>query len=318
MAGTDTTTAPCTLIYSRQAAEFTSWLADHQLPGTIVTASSPDEAQQHLASTEVLLSWHFPDDLFIHAPRLRWVQSLGAGVEDLVGSRLSRDVVVTRVVGQFGGPIAEYVFAELLARVRELDRLRAMQRRREWGHIMPGTLAGKTLGVAGLGSIGGEIVRKARAFDMRVYGLSRGGGHVGAVDRHFTPEAWELFVRDLDVLVLTLPLTPETDGVVNAAILAAMRQDAVLVNVGRGRLIVENDLIHALEGQRLGGAILDVFEHEPLPPEDPLWSLPGVTVTPHISGPSTVEGVGSLFLENMHRYLAGRDLLGVVDRSRGY
>lgn len=309
---------PHTLIYSRHPQEFASWLVDHQLPGSIVTASTAEEAEEHLAGVEVLLSWHFPDDLFTRAPKLRWVQSLGAGVEDLVASRLSRDVIVTRVVDQFGGPIAEYVFGELLARVGEHDRLRTMQARREWGHFMPGTLAGKTLGVAGLGSIGGEIVRKGRAFDMRVYGLSRIGERAGTVDRHFTADAWDLFVRELDALVLTLPLTPETDGVVNAPVLAALRPTAILVNVGRGRLVVEADLIRALEDRRLGGAILDVFEREPLPPDNPLWTHPSVTVTPHISGPSTVEGVGSLFLENMHRYLAGRDLLGVVDRSRGY
>jgi phosphoglycerate dehydrogenase-like enzyme len=312
------TKEPQTLIYSRNSPQFASWLAAHQLPGTIVTATTAEEAERYLATTEVLLSWHFPDELFAHVPRLRWVQSLGAGVEDLVGNRLPRDVVVTRVVDQFGGPIAEYVFAELLARARELERLRAMQHHREWGHIVPNTLAGKTLGVAGLGSIGREIVRKGRVFDMRVYGLSRSGESAAAVERHFTPDAWDLFLSELDVLVLTLPLTPETESVVNATRLAVMRQNAILVNVGRGRLVVEIDLIHALEDRRLGGAILDVFEREPLPPESPLWTLPGVTVTPHISGPSTVESVGAFFLENMHRYLAGRDLVGVVDCQRGY
>lgn len=308
-----------TLIYSRHPEEFASWLAARHFPGKIATASSPQEAEPYLACTEVLLSWHFPPDLFSRMPKLRWVQSLGAGVEDLVAaSQLPDDVLVTRVVDQFGGPIAEYVFAELLARVREIDRTRAMQAQREWSHFIAGTLAGKTLGVAGLGSIGAEIVRKGRAFDMAVYGLSRSERHADTVDRRFTPDAWPEFVRDLDVLVLALPLTPHTEGVVDASILQGMRSDAVLVNVGRGRLLVEDDLIAALEGHAIGGAILDVFEREPLPHDSPLWTLPGVTVTPHISGPSTVEGVGSLFLDNMHRYLAGQELPGVVDRKQGY
>lgn len=310
---------PHTLIYSRHPEPFASWLAGRHLPGSIAIAASPEEAEEHLLETEVLLSWGFPADLFSRMPKLRWVQSLGAGVEDLVAApQLPAGVLVTRVVDQFGGPIAEYVFAELLARVRALDRTRAMQNRREWDHFIAGTLAGQTIGVAGLGSIGGEIVRKALAFDMTVYGLSRSERHADTVHCHFTPHAWPEFVSDLDVLVLTLPLTPETRNVVNSSILQAMRSDALLVNVGRGKLVVEDDLIQALNDRQIGGAILDVFEQEPLPPESPLWTLPSVTVTPHISGPSTVQGVGSFFLDNMQRYLDGRELLGSVDREQGY
>lgn len=308
-----------TLIYSRHPEEFESWLSEHRFPGDIVTAATPEEAEPYLADTEVMLSWRFPSDLFARMPSLRWVQSLGAGVEDLVAAtQLPPEVVLTRVVGQFGAPIGEYVFSELLARVREHGALRAMQDRREWGHFIAGTLAGKTLGVAGLGSIGSEIVRKGRAFDMHIYGLSRTEAHQDLVDCHFTPDAWHDFVGDLDVLVLTLPLTPATAGVVNAAVLNEMREDALLVNVGRGALVIEDDLITELQQNGIGGAILDVFEREPLPPDSPLWALPSVTVTPHVSGPSTVEGVGALFLDNMERYRAGQELLGVVDRLQGY
>jgi glyoxylate/hydroxypyruvate reductase len=284
-----------------------------------MTADSYESAEKVMDQVEVLLCWRFPATLFTAAPRLRWVQSMGAGVEDILAApELPRDITITRVVDQFGGPIAEYVFAELLARVRRLEALREAQRRRGWIDIESETLGGKTIGVAGLGSIGKEIVRKAQAFDMKVHGLSRTLEAASLVDQHFTPGSWPAFVSGLDFLVLTLPLTRETEGVVDLDILKAMPRQALLVNVGRGRLVVEPDLILALTTGEIAGAILDVFSEEPLPPDNSLWQLPGVTVTPHISGPSTVEGVGAFFLRNLERYLRGHGLMGIADRHRGY
>jgi glyoxylate/hydroxypyruvate reductase A len=193
-----------------------------------------------------------------------------------------------------------------------------MQRRRAWEPLEVRTLAGLTIGVAGLGSIGREMVRKARAFDMRVLGLSRTGDAPAGMDRLFRPDEWLGFVQDLDVLVLTLPLTAETEGVVNRDVLAAMPDRALLVNVGRGGLIVEEDLVAALRSGKIAGAVLDVFAQEPLPADSPLWTMPGVTVTPHISGPSTIDGVAGYFLANLYRYMRGDPLVGMVDRARGY
>lgn len=260
----------------------------------------------------------FPFELLSRARRLRWIQSINAGVDDLLAADLPESVLTTRITGQFGGQIAEYVFAELLARIRQLDQLRAAQRDRRWAHFVADTLNGKTLGVAGLGSIGREIVRKARAFDMRVHGLSRTGSSAHLVDRHYGPDGWEQFVAGLDALVLALPRTQGTEGVVGRPVLGAMRPHAVLVNIGRGSLVDEAALVDALREGRIGGAVLDVFQHEPLPAASPFWTLPGVVVTPHVAGPSTVEGVGRFFLDNLDRYLSGRPLAGVVDRTAGY
>lgn len=313
--------SPTILIYSRQsAALFRDWLAAHGCPGTLLTSSDREQVEAVSGQVEIILTAaRFPLDLLEHVPRLRWVQSINAGIEDLLQSPgLPPAVTLTRIVDQFGGSIAEYVFAELLARVRQIERLREAQLRHEWSHFVAGTLAGQTLGVAGIGSIGAEVIRKGRAFDMRTYGLSRTRERAGLVERHFTPASWLDFVAELDVLVLTLPRTPETEGAVNARVLGAMKPGALLVNVGRGALVVEDDLVAALQQGRLGGAILDVFQQEPLPPDSLLWSLPGVTVTPHVSGPSRVEDVGQFFLENLQRFSRGEPLQGVVDRAAGY
>jgi len=311
---------PVILVYSRRSAEgFRDWLATHGCPGTLLTASNPAEAAAVIGDVEAILAWRFPVELFASAPRLQWVQSLGAGVEDLVSApSLAPQVALTRIVDQFGSYVAEYVFGELLARVRQIERVRLAQSQHRWNHFIAESLGGRTLGVAGLGSIGKEIVRKGRAFDMRVYGLSRSGLRSNIVDRHFTPGHWFEFVGDLDVLVLTLPQTAETDRILDAGTLAAMRSSALVVNVGRGVLVDEDALIDALRGKRLGGAILDVFQTEPLPEGSPLWDLPGVTVSPHIAGPSTIEGVGSSFLSNVKRFMRGEPLAGLVDRSLGY
>ena len=307
-------------MYSRRiASEIRDWLTNHGCTGTVLAASSPEEAVETLPEAEILFGARFPTELFKDAPRLKWIQSINAGVEELVGDpAIPREVTITRIVGQFSGYIAEYVFAELLARARQIDRLRAAQRERHWEHFTAETLAGKTLGVAGLGSIGQEIVRKGRAFDMRVHGLSRTGAAAGIVDRHFASGEWFEFVSDLDVLVLTLPRTADTEGSVNERVLNAMRPDSVLVNVGRGALVDEDALVNALQRGRPAAAVLDVFREEPLPVESPLWSLPNVVVTPHVSGPSTVENVSTFFLENLNRYVRGEPLVGVVDREAGY
>jgi phosphoglycerate dehydrogenase-like enzyme len=311
---------PNILIYHQlDPGEYVAWLQNHGCPGTVFGTSDSDESRPYLQHADVIVAWRFPSELFREAPCLRWVQSMGAGIDGVSDVlRLRADVVLTRILDVFSKPIAEFVFAEMLAQVRNLDRARSNQRSCLWGRFEPGSLEGKTIGVAGLGSIGMELVRKARAFDMRVFGLSRGSEHAHQVDRHFGPDEWLNFVPELDFLVLTLPLTSRTCGIVDSTILSAMSPDARLINVGRGKLVVESDLIDAIENKLIAGAILDVFEVEPLPAESPLWSLPGVIVSPHVSGITTPEGIGEFVLENVKRWTRGEPLMGVVDRVAGY
>jgi len=311
---------PKVLIYATHSAPaYAEALRRLGSPAQLLVAQDPDEARRLAPQADVLFSWRFPQDSYALANRLRWVQSMGAGVEDIVAAEgLRRDVLVTRVVDQFGGMIAEYVFSELLARVRQHERLRAQQAENRWQHIEVGTLEGSRIGIAGLGSIGREIARKARTFDMEVYGLTRTGESNVEVDRLFGPEGWSDFVRDLDVLVLALPLTADTRDVVGEQVLAAMRPTSVLVNVGRGATVDQEALVRAVQAGELGGAILDVFREEPLPEHSPLWSLPGVIVTPHVSGPSIADRVAGFFHENLERFNAGKALKGLVDRRAGY
>lgn len=288
---------------------------------SIYAASSPEEAERVLPDTEIILCWKFPTELLSlpSAGSIRWIQSMGAGVDDWVNvGNFPDTAVLTRIVDQFGGPIAEYVFAHLLSMTLNLSRMRQAQAEKVWDPFVPDYLAGKRIGVAGLGSIGLEIVKKARAFDMQVYGLSQTGKRADAVDRHFQASAWIPFVKELDYLVLTMPLTKDTYHCVNREVLWAMKSSAVLVNVGRGKLVAQEELAEVMGSGHLRAAVLDVFEQEPLPAHHPFWTMPNVIVTAHLSGPSTPRDVCRFFAENLRRYEEGKPLVGVVNRDLGY
>jgi glyoxylate/hydroxypyruvate reductase A len=303
------------LIYhASRAGEYAGLLQALLSEVRLLTAATPEEASRLAPEAEVLFSWRFPADLFARCARLRWVQAMGAGVEDLVGAPLPEGCRLTRVEGLFGGYMSEYAFAHMLAHAQQLRRLYAAQAAERWEPFQIGKLAGKRLGVAGAGSIGAEVARKGKAFGMEVWALVRSGRPLPGADRVFRPEQAAEFTAGVDYLVSSLPLTPETRGLINPL---QMKQGALLVNMGRGATIDEGALLEAARSGRIQ-AVLDVFAVEPLPAGHPLWSLPGVTVTPHISGPSVPAEVAEYFAANLRRFEAGQPLAGLVDRQRGY
>ncbi|MCL6453625.1 MAG: D-2-hydroxyacid dehydrogenase [Alicyclobacillus sp.] len=308
------------MVYQRSHPEkFAAALAELGVTHTVCGSEQSGWDDREVSDVEVVFGWNVPPALLRQMPRLRWVQWSGAGVDAVVlGGGLPAGVRLTRIVGQFSQPIAEYIFSYLLYVVKDLERMRAAQQRHVWEPFRAGRLAGLTIGVAGLGSIGREVVRKARAFDMHVLGLSASGAHADCVDRHYGPSEWDAFAAAVDVLVLCLPLTDATRHVVDARLLQRMKPDAILVNIGRGALIREPDLLNHLAHGGLRAAVLDVFEQEPLPADHPFWGLSNVYVTPHLSGPSEVEATCQFFVDNLVRYLSGQPLLGEVDLARQY
>ncbi|PSR26861.1 MAG: D-2-hydroxyacid dehydrogenase [Sulfobacillus thermosulfidooxidans] len=309
---------PRIIVYRSGHERIGEILQEMNCPGEIITARTLEEFEELVPSAEIVFGWKIPPHLFRHARQLRWIQSMGAGVDDLVSNPdLPSTVMITRIVDQFGSSIAEFVFAELLAHVRRLDRLRQQQRDHLWEPLAVGTLRNQRIGIAGLGSIGQELVRKARAFDMVVYGLSR-EPKPEMVDKAFSSDQWILFVQSLDYLVITLPVTEKTRGVVGQQVLQAMKPEALIINVGRGEVINQQALVDALTTGQIAGAVLDVFETEPLPSDNILWDLPGVRISPHIAGPSIDEYVARYFVKNVERYINQEPLYGWVDRQRGY
>lgn len=249
---------------------------------------------------------------------LDWVQSTYAGVDPLMAPGLRRNYRLTGVKGVFGPLMSEYVIGWILARERGLFTLDAQQRQRSWREVRYRGLTGLRLGVAGLGSIGQHLAATGGHFGMHVTGYRREPGEVENVARVYHGDQLHAFLAELDYLVLTLPNTRATHHMIDAEALAAMSPDSCVINVGRGGVIDARALVDALRAERIGGAVLDVFEEEPLPPESPLWDLPGCHVTPHVAAESFPADIVRLFLDNLARYRAGRELDHGIDFDRGY
>ena len=307
------------LILSRDAGDYLPCLHGLASRGVGLTAAdTPQRALQAWRGQEVLLAQ--PDLLapvLERMPGVRWVQSTWAGLRPLI-ELPRRDYLLTGVKGVFGQQMAEYVLGHLLERELRIPERRRRQRRCEWWAAESGTLEGRCIGVMGTGSIAQDVARIARAFGMRTRGYSRGGAPAPHFEQVYAAAQLHDFLREPDYLVGVLPDTPQTRGLLDAEAFAALRPTCVFVNIGRGSLVAEADLLAALERGQLAAAILDVFAAEPLPPDSPLWRAPGVTVTAHVSGISRVEQIARLFEANYNRWAAGEQPEFIVDFERGY
>lgn len=244
-------------------------------------------------------------------PGLRWFHSFSAGVDHpAFRALIDRGVILTNSAGTSSKPIAQYVLGMMLRVAKRMDTWAQAQRDRVWEQVQTRELTGMTVGIVGVGQIGGEVARLARAFGMRVVGSRRRPRKPRYVDELVPPERLHDLLAAADFVVLALPLSAATEGLIGAAELRAMRSDAWLINVSRGRVVDEDALIAALREGTIGGACLDVVREEPLPESSALWSLPNAIVTPHNSGWSPLNlGRGTeLFLGNLARYVAGRPL----------
>jgi len=282
-------------------------------------AATPSEAAGAIADAEILYAWKFPPHLYAKAGRLKWLQVMGAGVDWALVPELPPSVQVTRAPGVFGPWMAEYVLGWCSWVTQRMKVYRDAQRQRRWDdHVLPDRLGDKTMAIVGLGDIGRDIARMARGLGMRVLGVTRRGRPVREAARVYPVAAMARALREADFVVLLLPLTEETRGIIGSDALAVMKSTAWLINIARGAVVNEPALLEALEQKRIAGAVLDVFDREPLPPSHPLWRMDNVVVTPHISGPSTPDAIAPVFNDNLARYLAGRALRHVVDRRQGY
>jgi phosphoglycerate dehydrogenase-like enzyme len=263
------------------------------------------------------------------AVRLQWLHCSGHAVGHFpLADLAARRVTVTNSRGVQAEPIAEHVMACLLAFARQLPRLFRDQQERAWqpnaltGAATPWMLAGRTLAVVGVGTIGAAVASRAKAFGMRVVGVRRNPGREAPAgfDEVVGREALAEVLAIADAVVIAAPLTAETNQLLDGVAIAKLKPGAVVINVARGQLIDEAALADALEVGRLGGAALDVFAREPLASDSRLWSLPNVIVTPHTSGfrVGHFDAVIALFAENLSRFERGIDLLNVVDLKVGY
>jgi phosphoglycerate dehydrogenase-like enzyme len=299
------------LILSKHADAYGRLVDAAQLPQLVMTT---DESTSDLVLGEPALIAPAIDRL----SQVTWVQSTWAGVEPLLDPARRRDYLLTNARGVFGGLMSEYVFAYMLARERRLLDKYASQRERRWDPAPPGTLRGKTLGLLGVGSIGAALARTAKAFGMRVKGYTRTSQSSPDVDEYFHGDHLTAFAHDLDYLVSVMPNTAKTRRLVDAHLLAALPPRAVFINPGRGSTVDESALVEALRTKRIAGAVLDVFDREPLAADHVLWTLPNVLITSHTAALSMPEDIAPVFIDNYRRLIAGAPLRYVVSFDEGY
>ncbi len=271
------------------------------------------------AEIEVALVWRPPAGLLARLPNLRLIQALSAGIDTMLEDPTLPDVPLCRMVDEsLTRTMVEYVLAQVLFYHRDLDLYEEQQRRAEWRLVMPQTAAARTVGVMGLGEIGRAIARGLVQAGFRVRGWSRSKHAIEGVETFAGEEERDAFLAGTEFLVCVLPLTRETEGILNARLFAALPKGAVLIHVGRGRQLVEPDLMDAVDRGHVRGAVLDVFATEPLPADHPFWRRPRIRVTPHVAGYSLPSTGARVVAENIRRLREGRPLLHLVPRGRGY
>ena len=294
-------------------------LADRVAVDTLPRKDKPSAEQ--LARTEALMATAVPPGVLPAMKKLRWAQAMSAGVEHWFAlPDLPKDLTLTCARGTHTESMPENIMAGLFYVAKPYAVAAANQKQSKWVHTVPQPLTGKTLGILGLGAIGAEVARMAKAFNMRVIGTKRRPERVANVDEVFGASDSRKVIEQSDFLLLLLPATPETDNFINAERLSWMKPTAWLLNFGRGHLIKDDDLIAAAKNRKIAGAVLDVFRQEPLPADHPFWTAEGIVVLPHIGGPHPQRDrfVARLFVENLGLFLEGKPLRSLVDRAAGY
>jgi len=312
------------------------------MSGTILVTGMPDDLVERARATTrltvrgvaavtadlddlddvVAVAGHVPGELIERMPRLRWVHSWAAGPDaDLSPELAAHDATMTSAAGNGAIPLAEHAMMLMLQLDREERTWAAAQRDHRWERRTHSELAGKTIGLFGLGNAGRDLARKAEAFHMRILACRRDASRpVEGVERIYPPTLLHEFLAECDVVVVTAPLTPETAGVFDEAAFRAMKPSAYWICVSRGGIAVDSALLRALRDGWIAGAGIDAHTVEPLPRTSPFWDAPNTIVTPHNG--ATTAGTGlrgtEIFLDNVGRFDAGETLRNVVDKAAGY
>lgn len=286
--------------------------AHADLPGIDLFATN-DRAQalEHAAGAEVLIGHHFQfdEDLLGRAPRLRWIQSLTTGTDAILKLKALRpEVTVTSTRGMHGPQMSELVFLHMLALTRDFPRMQRNQAAGRWERWPQPLLWGKTVAIVGVGAISEALAPRCKAFGMTVYGVSGSPRLPDGFDSVFSREDLLQAASGADYLVLIVPLSPETENLIDARVIAAMKPQAFVINVARGGVLDEQALVAALREKRLAGAALDVFRQQPLPADHPLWHEPGIIITPLVGGMSNIylDQAYPIVRDNLRQFLAGR------------
>ena len=288
-----------------------------------IAAHTQEDLMREIVDAEVVYG-RLPKEPFLKAEKLRWVQSIGVGFETMLYPEMvESDVIITNTAGAFDAAMAEHALALIFGYTRGIAFSERNREARQWDRNACDVrlLNMQTACILGLGTIGRSIARALASFGMRIIGVDAQVDEAPeGIDRLVGPDGMLDALAEADVAVVALPVTEKTTGLVNAACFERMKKTALLVNIARGPIVNESDLVAALQKGDIAGAALDVFEQEPLPESSPLWDLPNVVMTPHIASKSEEgdDNLQRIFAENLRRYVAGEPLLNLVDKRLGY
>jgi phosphoglycerate dehydrogenase-like enzyme len=305
---------PQLLIVAGDSAPWTNAVMSLASPHRRTVVVAPD-AEIETSAVQVVVG--APPDLAAiipRCPRLRWVQSTWAGI-DAIAHFASEKLEITPLKGVFGPAMTEYVMGWLLAIERNVI---SRASHTQWTPSLEPRITEKRMGIMGTGGIGTAIALAAKAFGLEVIGLNSDGRAVDGFNTCYPCADRLAFAEGLDYLVSALPQTAQTDNLIDHEVLMRLNLRAIVINAGRGNAVVEADLIASLNAGHIRAAVLDVFRQEPLPPDDPLWSTPGVHITSHTAGPTPDEAIGEVFERNLKRYIAGEPITDAVSAGRGY
>ncbi len=307
------------LILDQLANEYKKALQS-KFPEVMIHPSLKEEdIGEFIEKVNVLLTFRISGGLIKKAKNLQWIQSIASGVDAIVNlPSLGKDILLTSTRGIHRPQMSEMAILLMLSLSRNFPQIIRNQDKGIWERWPARLLYQKKVGILGIGAIGEEIARKCKAFRMTVFGIDIVQRKVDAVDYSYGPEDLLKVVQEVDYFVIVVPSTPQTHKMVGENILSSMKPTAFLINIGRGEIVDENALIHALESGKIAGAALDVFSQEPLPKDHPFWKTKNLILTPHIGGTSTtyVDQVLSIFEENLRRFLKGerQTLINLVER----
>lgn len=315
--------APLNILVTNSLAERHHKTIMTASPDSRIIPCTLEEAREYIADTDILVTWGTMDirPLHLTAPKLKWIHALSAGVESLTYPEIQSDnTLLTNSRGIHGIPISEHVLAMLLAFTRGLNVFIRQQANKVWKRSPVEEIHDKTIGIVGLGSIGREIAKKAKGMGMHVVASKRTMTTEIFVDKLYAPNQLDELLAVSDFVVVCLPLLEETKNLFTLKEFSAMKPSAYFINVARGPIINEKDLITALEEGLIKGAGLDVFDHEPLPDTSPLWDMKNVIITPHLAAlsPNYLDRAIKLFADNLARFIQHKEMLNVIDKTKGY
>jgi D-2-hydroxyacid dehydrogenase (NADP+) len=286
-------------------------------------SASREQYDSVLAQAEVVCGFIPPKNVIARAPKLKWIHSMLAGVDRFLDVSITQSqVVLSNTRGIHGTQVSELVFEMMLMFAKEALLCFQLKQKKQWRKFIPTRLRSKTIGILGLGNIGLEIARLAKAFGMKVIAVdeTRGLRRSKYVEKMVSTDQLQQLLAESDFVVIALPLTPKTNKFIGERELRAMKSTAYLINCARGGIVDEEALIRALDEHWIAGAGLDTFTTEPLPPESRLWELPNAIISPHVAGIREDYNIlaTDLFCENLRRYLGREKLLNIVDKQKGY